>query len=146
MANIHLYFGIENLNLTAPQKASLLEALQALGQANNGASPQFRNHWRIRLDNDAIIFEASFDESNLTIAAIKARLATIFGVAVGTITHSTSQNATYGLIATFIHSAQNKIRMVAFGHNGTNWGTTAQSRAAAQAYLIANAAAWETEA
>lgn len=142
MANIHLYFGIENLNLTAPQKATLVAELQGLGQANNGAAPNLRNHWRVRLDNDAVIFEALFDESHLAIPAIKARLATIFGVAVGTISHSTSQNATYGLIVTFTHSAQAKLRMVAFGHNGTAWGTTAQSRAAAQAYLAANAAAW----
>jgi hypothetical protein len=142
MANVHLYFGIENLNLTAPQKATFIEALQGLGQNNSGDKPNEKNHWRVRLDNDAVIFEALFDESNLTIAAIKARLATIFGVAVGTISHSTSQNATYGLIVTFPHSAQNKTRMVAFGNNGSAWGTIAQSRAAAQAYLAANAAAW----
>lgn len=141
MANIRCYFGIENINLTAPQKATFITGLQALGD-NASANPCNRNHWRIRTDNDAVIFEANFDEDNLTIAAIKARLATIFGVAVGTITHSTSQNATYGLIVTFIHSAQNKVRMVAFGHNGTAWGTIAQSRTAAQAYLAANAAAW----
>ncbi len=138
-----LYFGIENINLTAPQKQSLIDGLKTLeDNANN--NPCNRNHWRLRLDNDAIIFEANFDESQLTIAAIKSRLATIFGVAVGTISHSTSQNATYGLIVTFIHSAQNKIRMVAFGHNGTNWATVEQSRTAAQAYLAANSVAWES--
>lgn len=142
MANVHLYFGIENLNLTAPQKATFIEALQALGQNNSGDKPNEKNHWRVRIDNDAVIFEGLFNEDNLTIVAIKARLATIFGVAVGTISHSTSQHATYGLIVTFIHSSQNKIRMVAFGHNGTAWTTIAQSRAAAQAYLAANAVAW----
>lgn len=142
MANIHLYFGIENLNLTAPQKATFIEALQGLGQNNSGDKPNEKNHWRVRLDNDAVIFEALFSEDNLTIAAIKQRLATIFGVAVGTISHSTSQNATYGLIVTFIHSAQNKVRMVAFGNNGSAWGTWAQSNQAVRDYLAANAAAW----
>lgn len=142
MAQIACYFGIENLNLTNPQRALLVDGLKTIGD-NTSPYPNFRNHWRVRLDNNAVIFEASFDEDNLTIAAIKARLATIFGVAVGTISHSSSQNATYGLIITFTHSAQQKIRMVAFGHNGSAWGTIEQSRTAAKAYLTANAAQWE---
>jgi hypothetical protein len=140
MANIRCYFGIENINLTNPQRLTLITGLQALGD-NTSANPCNRNHWRIRTDNNAVIFEALFDEDNLTIDAIKQRLATIFGVAVGTISHSTSQNATYGLIVTFTHSAQAKIRMVAFGYNGS-WRTWAESNAAARAYLAANAAAW----
>lgn len=139
---MRLYFGIESLNLTAPQKQSLITGLQGIGLSPNSPNPAIRNHWRIRVDNDAVIFEGDFDENQLTIAAIKARLATIFGVAVGTISHSTSQNATYGLIVTFIHSAQNKVRMVAFGNNGSAWGTLQESRSAAQAYLTANAVAW----
>lgn len=141
MANIKCYFGIENLNLTNPQRTTLVTGLQALGVNNNSVQPAERIHWRVRTDNNAIIFEALFDEDNLTIAAIKARLATIFGVAVGTISHSTSQTA-YGLVVTFTHSAQQKIRMVAFGHNGSVWGTWVDSNAAARAYLAANAAAW----
>jgi hypothetical protein len=136
-----LYYGIENLNLTAPQKSTLITGLQSLGD-NAHANPAHRNHWRVRNDNDAVIFEANFDESTLTIAAIKARLAAIFSVAVGTISHNTSQNATYGLIITFTHSAQQKLRMVVFGMTGGVWGTLEQSRTAAQAYLAANAAAW----
>lgn len=142
MANVHLYLGIENLNLTAPQKNTFITAIQGLGQANNGSAPNLRNHWRVRQDNEAVIFEALFDESQLTIAAIKSRLATIFGVAVGTISHSTQQHASYGLIVTFTHSAQDKMRMVGFGNNGSAWQSIEVSRAATLAYLAANAAAW----
>lgn len=141
MANIKCYFGIENLNLTNGQRNTLVAELQSLGENNNGFAPNERNHWRIRLDNNAAIFEALFNENHLTIAAIKSRLATIFGVAVGTISHSTSQ-VSYGLVVTFTHSAQQKMRLVAFGHNGSAWGTWAESNAAVRAYLTANAAAW----
>lgn len=137
----HCYFGIENINLTNGQRNTLVAGLQTLGTSNSDPQPCNRNHWRIRTDNDAAIFEADFDENTLTIAAIKQRLATIFSVAVGTITHSTSQSA-YGLVVTFIHGGQNKIRSVAFGHNGSAWGTYADSKAAVLAYLQANAAAW----
>lgn len=140
MANIRCYFGIENINLTVGQKNTLITGLQAIGD-NASANPCNRNHWRIRADNNAVIFEANFDENNLTIDAIKQRLATIFGVAVGTITHSTSQNATYGLIVTFIQGGQNKIRSVAFGYNG-GWGSWVESNAATRSYLAANAVAW----
>lgn len=134
------YFGIENLNLTNEQRATLVAGLQALGLNNQSPFPHLRNHWRVRPDNNAVIFEADFDENTLTIAAIKARLATIFNVAVGTISHSTNQSA-YGLVVTFTHSAQAKMRMVAFGHDGV-WPEWSESHAAAKAYLTTNAAAW----
>lgn len=141
MASIKCYFGIENLNLTNPQRTTIINGLQAIGVNNADPQPANRNHWRVRSDNNAIIFEALFDEDTLTIAAIKQRLATIFSVTVGTISHSTTQSA-YGLVVTFTHSAQQKIRMVAFGHDGSAWGTWADSNASVRAYLLANAAAW----
>lgn len=137
----HCYFGIENINLTNGQRSTLVTGLQSLAINNNDPQPCNRNHWRIRTDNNAVIFEAEFDEDTLTIAAIKQRLADIFSVAVGTITHSTSQSA-YGLVVTFIQGGQNKVRSVAFGHNGSAWGTYADSKAAILAYLLANAVAW----
>lgn len=142
MANIHCYYGLESLALTNPQRATLVSGLQSLGQANSGGNPAQRNHWRIRPDNNAVIFEALFDEDTLTIAAIKARLGSIFSVNVSQISHSTNQHATYGLIVTFTYLAVNRIRSVAFGYNG-GWPSTAVSRNAALAYLAANAAEWE---
>lgn len=143
MANIRCYFGIENLNLTTGQKNTLITGLQALGQNNSGNLPNEKNHWRIRPDNNAVIFEALFNEDNLSIDAIKARLAAIFSVAVGTITHSTNQTA-YGLVVNFVHGGQNKIRSIAFGMTGGVWPSWSDSNAAARAYLTANAAQWET--
>ena len=143
MAYLTCYFGIENLNLTNSQRNTLIDGLQQLGE-NNGNFPNQKNHWRIRADNQAIIFEALFDEDTLTIAAMKERLANIFNVAVNTISH-TSQQTVYGLLVTFVHGGENKIRMIAFGHNGTTWGTWAESNLAAHVYLFNNLAAWDAE-
>lgn len=65
MSDFHVYFGIENLNLNATQKAQLVTALKALGPAAH-PRPCMLNHWRPRLDGDAVIFEALFDETKIT--------------------------------------------------------------------------------
>lgn len=140
MANQHIYFGIENLNLTNGQRNQLITGLQGLGQANSGL-PFQRNHQRIRPDNQAAIFEGLFDENNITIAAIKSRLATIFGVSAALISHATQQTV-YGLVITYTYQSVARLRMVAFGHTGSAWADRETSRSAAQAYLAANAAAW----
>lgn len=139
--NIRVYFGIENINLTNQQRNTLVAGLQQLGH-NTSHLTNERNHWRIRLDNQAVIFEALFDENDLTIAAIKQRLANLFNVAVDTISHSTQQTA-YGLLVTFIHGGQNKMRMIAFGHDGNAWGTWAESNLAVHVYLFNNLLAWD---
>lgn len=142
MTDVHNYWGIENLNLTAPQKATLVANLQALGQRNGGL-PHERMQFRPRPDGDAVIFEATFDDANLTIAQMKSWLASIFGVAVGTISHNVATPtfaARPSPTVTFIHGGQNKLRSVAFGGVDATWE---QSRVEAVAYLAANAAAWE---
>lgn len=141
MAESRQYFYLEALNITAGQRNTLRDGLLTLGRRESSVQPCERMHSRIRNDNNAIIFEAWLEEDDLTIAAIKARLATLFSVAVGTITHSVNQSV-YGVVVTFIQGGQNRIRLGSFAHNGTNWGTTAESAAAARAYLAANAAEW----
>lgn len=136
--NKHFYAGIENLALNASQRQTLIQALEALGESNADSQPARRNHWRVRTDGDAVIFEALFNEDHWTIAAMKARLAAIFGVAVGTISHTVS-NVAYGTVVTFIHSSVQRLRMIAFGGASA---TYAESQQAAQAYLAANAVAW----
>jgi hypothetical protein len=140
------YWGIENIpptGLTAQQKQTLIDGIKTLSTNNSSPQPSERMNSRNRLDNDAVIFKALVNEDNLTPLAIRTRLANLFGVALNTITASTNQVANIGPVITFSHNAVPKIRMVAFGHNGTNWGTTEQSKAAARAYLAANLAAWE---
>lgn len=142
MAQITVYFGIENINLTNPQRNTLVSGLQSLG-ANSSEYPNRRNHWRIRLDNQAIIFEAEFNEDNLTINAIKQRLATIFSVNVATITHDDLPSFDYGQAFRIIRSGTHYINMCCFGMSGNVWPSWAVSNAAAQAYLIANSTSWQ---
>jgi hypothetical protein len=149
MATTRQYFGIENIpttGLTAQQKQTLINGLLTIGANENSPQPCERMHTRVRNDNDAVIFEALVNEDNLTVLAIRTRLANLFSVALNTITTSVNQVPSIGPVTTFSHSGVPKIRMVAFGHNGTNWGTTAQSKAAALDYLASNAAEWEPAA
>lgn len=138
----HQYIGIENLGLNASQKQSLVAALRQLGNANNDPQPALRNHWAIRADNEAVIFEALFDDDQWTIAKTKERLGALFGVAVGSINHTTSTLAVGGTTSTvvrFTYNSQARLHLVIFGTLTADYET---SRAAAVAYKIANAAQW----
>ena len=139
----HGYFAIEDLALTSGQRTTLWTEMQALGIAPDDPQPAKRNHWRFRLDNNAGIFEAQFDDTNLTVAKFKARLATLFGVSVDDITTNSTQQ-TYETIATdiatFKYLGNNKVRFAAFAGVGSTW---LQSKTEAKAFLNANSAAWE---
>lgn len=142
MADWHGYIGIENLGLNASQKQTLISGLAALGPGQSNR-PAWLNHRRLRLDNDAAIFEALFDDTTLTIAAIKQRLATIFSVTVASISHTvTSVSFAGGTtdVVVFTHSAVQRLRMARFGGDGS---TRAQSLTEVLGYLAANRAAWE---
>ncbi|RPJ54593.1 MAG: hypothetical protein EHM23_28625 [Acidobacteria bacterium] len=138
---VHCYLGVENLNLTAPQKLTLLDGIKALGR-NDSGQPCHRNHWRIRLDNEAMIFEALFEIERISIAAVKQRLADIFSVPVANVTHTTASTV-YGPLVTFRYNSQNKARLVQFGGVTPTWD---ESRLAALQYVKDNQAAWEPAA
>lgn len=141
MANAHVYLGIENLALSSGQRGTLVTGLEALGQSNQDRQPAKQNHWATRNDNDAVIFEALFNEDNISIAGIKTRLANLFGVDVSLISHGTQQSA-YGLVVTYTYLATDYLRIIAFGHDGS-WPAWSVSGDAARAYKTANAAEWE---
>ena len=144
MADWRGYFLIENMGLTASQKQTLVNGLRSLGPGNH-PQPSHINHWRTRLDNEAAIFEALFNSDHLTIQAIKNRLAAIFSVPAGNITHSAS-TASYSPgnlsnVVVFRYNSLDKLRMILFG---TNTGTYIQSHDEVLGYLAVNMAAWET--
>lgn len=145
MADWHGYIGIEDINLNQAQRQELWEVLKARGQANDGPLPQLRNHWRFSLDVTKGIFEALFDEGQLTIGQFKSWLGAIFGVDPATIDHEVT-NQVFDIlqtpIVTFSRNATDYIRFVAFGGVGATW---AESRTETVAYLISNAGEWETE-
>lgn len=139
---LHQYIGLENIALTAPQKATLITALAALGPAAD-SSPARLNHRRVRLDGDAVIFEASFGDNDLTVAALKQYLANVFGVAVGQIANANTSQTFAVLptpIVTLAYQSVNRLRVALFGGTGA---THEQSRVECIAYLAANAAQWE---
>jgi len=144
MSDQHVYFGIENLALNATQKAQLVTVLKTLGPA---ASPRpcMLNHWRFRVDNDAAIFEALFDETKITIQAFKDFLGTIFGVSPALITNTNSSQAFSGhstLVVTFTYNAVNYLRVALFGYAG-GWPIYEDSHLEVLGYLKLNQAAWE---
>jgi hypothetical protein len=141
----HGYFGIENLGLNPAQRDLLVDALRLLGPASD-SHPARLNHRRARLDGQAVIFEALFDENDLTVDAFKVRLGSIFGVAPATIDHAVTRVTWHHLesaVVTFSRSGASYLRVVFFGYNGARWPSWKESRLEALAYLAANAAAWE---
>jgi hypothetical protein len=138
----HLYFGIENINLTNPQRDQVVASLQALGLQNGGPA-HLRNHWRIREDNQAAIFEADFDVADLTLLKFRTLLADTFGVLLSSIT-SAVVTASFGAgttqIATFTRLGTNYLRLAVFG--GVS-ATYEESRQEALFYLAANRVAWD---
>jgi len=83
----HGYFGVEDLNLSTAQRQVLIGELRSLGPASD-PQPARLCHWRTRLDGQAAIFEALFNENNLTVERFKQRLGSIFSVDPEDIEHS----------------------------------------------------------
>lgn len=140
----HGYFGIENLTLNAAQRQMLIAALRVLGPSSD-PSPARLNHWRTRLDGQAAIFEAAFQESALTVTAWKSRLASIFGVSPVTIGSSTVNQSFAGgttPVITFFRSGIDYIRVALFGGVNADW---MESGNECRGYLAFYADEWEPQ-
>ena len=139
--SISVYMGIENIALTAPQKATLIAALNALGPSSD-PQPAELMHSRVRLDNDAVIYRARFTDVDLTTVNLRQFLANVFSLSLASITATTTSTTFLTLpspIVTMTVSASQRMRFVLFGGLAS---TTLQSTAEVVAYLIANASAW----
>ena len=140
----HGYFGIENLALNDTQRAELVAALRALGPSSH-PSPACLNHWRTRLDNQAAIYEALFDEDALRVPAFKNRLGLIFGVDPDTIDHATTAPTFDSLptpVVTFSRSGTDYLRVALFAGIGATWPQSGQE---CRAYLALYADQWDEE-
>jgi hypothetical protein len=137
--DVNLYFYIESLALTQPQREILVEQLKLIGRRDQDGNPKNRNHWRVRPDGLALIFEAWWDEDHLTAVNFRNRLAAIFGVAQASITYNTTSTG-YGPLVTYSYNSTARLRVGVFGGVGA---TYQESQAAALAYLAANLATWE---
>jgi hypothetical protein len=145
MALWHGYLAAENLAMNEAQKDAFVDRLRGLGQDNGGAA-QFRMQLRPRNDGQAAIFEAKFNDAQLTPAAIKQFLASIFGVSVASISHAVG-TAGFGSgttqYVTFTRTGIDYLRVAAFGGTSASWE---QSKTEAQAYLALNSAEWNEAA
>jgi hypothetical protein len=117
---IRLYFFIEDLGLTVDQRQTLVNVLKAWGLRNDSLLPNERNHWAIRPDGKAVIFEAVFDADNLTVLWFRTKLSQIFSVSLTSIT-ATTVSTIYGPLATFKYLTTNKLRMGIFGGVTATW-------------------------
>ena len=144
----HGYFGIENLGLNAEQRAVIVEELRSLGPESD-RQPARLNHWRTRLDGDAAIYEALWDEETITIEAFKKRLAALFGISWVTIGHSVllvQWVARDSAVVTFSRTGVDYLRVVFFGYaGGGDWPTWMESGDEAREYLAANREEWEED-
>jgi hypothetical protein len=148
MALWYGYMGAENLALNEAQKDAFVERLRGLGQRNNGAN-RFKMQLRPRLDNQAAIFEAVFEDSQLTPASIKQFLGSVFGVNPNTITN-TNGVANFGngttIFSTFARGGTDYIRIAAFGKiAGTEEEQWLASWTECRIYLQLNSLAWDGE-
>ena len=136
----HVYLGIEVLTMTAAMRGTLVEALKKIGK-QDGPSPNLINHWRIRPDGMAAIFEAEFDADEVTPNRVASRLEGLYNLAPSAVSQTVTQTA-YGPMVTFKTNTTNRLRLIAFGGLDASYG---ESHAAVLAYLAANKTAWETE-
>ena len=144
MAIVHLYFAAEDVNLSAQQRSTLWDEIRnQFGEEDLQPFPHRRMQRRLSLDASKVIFEAAVNDNKLTVNAFKNRLATLFGVAVGSISHNVN-NVVFDTISTpvvtFAHGGQNKLRFAVFGGAAAQWNA---SRLETLAYIAANREEWD---
>jgi len=140
MTTWHGYIAVEDLALTADQRAAIVAAFRALGPGSD-PQPAHLNHWRTSLGGDKAIFEAAFNVGNLTVAKVKQFLADAVGVSPSVIDTTRTQTAR-GPLLTFSAGGTDRMRMLAFGGIGATWE---ESRQQAVAYLAKNIVEWEIQ-
>lgn len=132
------YYGIEDLALTPAQRSAIVQALQAAGE-NDSPYPNRRNHWRVRLDSRAVIFEGAFRDDDWTAENLTARLAAVLGVDPALISSRVVQTDD-GPVITFSAGGTDRLRMIAFGGLLTTWR---HSQEHTLEYIAAHEAEWE---
>lgn len=110
----------------------------ARGDGWDDPQPARVNHWRIRTDGLAVIYEAWFEDAEITARAFAGYVAGVFGVDPALVTDTTASSQ-YGPVVTLRYGGLDRLRGIMFGGVGTTWQ---QSRDQCAAYLAANAAAW----
>lgn len=134
---MQIYIGIESLSMTAQQRQTFLTLIQNIVPLDS-EMPSHRNHWVIRPDNLAAIFEANFPDVDISQNAFVIRLANAFGVNPSQVSIG-GQTVTYGRLFTLTFQAIDRVRVLFFGGLSPNWQ---ESRAQALRYLSDNSGVW----
>lgn len=137
----HGYFAIEDLALPSQARSNLITALRELGP-DSDPSPARLMQFRASLDGSKAIFEAAFNEDNLTITRFKEFISDALGgtPAPGQINHTTNTIA-YGTVLVLSGSGGTEyLRVLLFGGLGSEWET---SRELTRTYLSNNILEWE---
>ena len=139
MANRHFYFVFENLALSQDDWEELIDRFMQRG-SNNSPQPAERNHQRLRLDGQAILFEAKFNEQAVNERAVEGQLASILRVPPPRIDYIVEENG--DKIVTYAVDGVDSLLHTVLSGEGATWD---ESRMATHAYLFANMNEWEPE-
>ena len=130
---------MENTGLNDTQRDTLKDWFQSFCDARS-PYPNLNMQTRVRLDGQAVIFEAPVNTDNLDKDHVVGKLAEVFGIDPATITVVVRDNQ-YGEGADLQRPAgTNRLRFGVFGGRGATW---AESRDACAQYLSDFAEDWE---
>jgi len=136
MANRHFYFVFENLALSQDDWDALVERFRQRGSTTS-PQPAERNHQRLRLDEQAIIFEALFNENAVNERAVEGILSSITKIPPSRIDFAIEENGdkviTYDIdgVPSLVHTVM--------ANEGATWN---ESRIAILSYIQTNKAEW----
>lgn len=136
----HGYFVCERLNIGASNWAKLQAIFEGMG-THDSPMPAHNNHIRTRLDKDAVIYESTFDPTEVTGEAFKQLLADEFSVQVEDIEQTITSDSYAGLMTpvwTYSYNAIDRFIVRRFADGGT-WSESGNE---CRGYLAANAAQW----
>lgn len=141
MSEWHGYLAIEDVALTEEQRDAVIAAFNQLGP---GSDPQPARllHRRLSTDKSKAIFEAEFNEDNLTVGNVKWFIANAVGVDPELISHEVQQIAR-GTLVIYSAGGTPRMRFLAFAGVGSTWE---ESRQQVLIYLKNNAAEWGEDA
>ena len=139
----HFYFIVES-GLDEPKTSDLWLLFEGIVGADPPQDwPCYRNHWRYRLDGNAGIFEAFFDDAAVNPNAMQGRLTSASKVPPPKQVVTEDPSGQYGPSYEYRHIDTDQMLMnyIVCGGDASNWE---ESRQATLAYLKEYQDEWET--
>jgi hypothetical protein len=139
MAKRHFYFIFENLNLSSDGWNELIDRFKQRG-SKNSPQPAKRNHQRLRLDDQAILFEALFNEQAVNENAVEGQLASILQIPPPRIDRTIVEDG--DKVVTYQVDGVDSLIHTVLAGEGASWD---ESRLSTLDYLSLNRTEWEEE-